>query len=228
MQATVDRRTILKRTIAILEERGWWQNPESYEEQTKSGKPGKVSVSRAIRIAVAELGATEYDMWEARYALLSFVGGRGIESWNDSPKTNKQTVFETLTSAIAREKDWDNHMAWAWRSRRYPKHKNGGPVLSEAFVKPPLFVENSVERARLEGEIDALETLLGTAKRDMSHLSVPCPLSMWDWFTLNEFATNVSQRNEWHAAAQHIEELEGKIDRLRAKIDGTYFLAMMK
>lgn len=119
--SSVDRKLILELAIKILEKRGLWQSKVSYAEETKNGSLGKISVTRALRLATAELGGTEYDFWEARYAVSSVLDTDNIESWNDSGKTTYANVIEVLRKSIQVEKTWDNHMSWAWIPKVYGK-----------------------------------------------------------------------------------------------------------
>lgn len=154
----VERSAVISKVIEIIGQRGWWQSRDTYVEQTKSGKPGRVSVNYAVRQAVAELSGSDYDMWEARYAIMAVNGGYPIESWNDNPKTTRKDIDRVLLEAISVERTWDNHMSWAWTSpTSYSPTNNGGTVSPEAFLRPPL---EGVERERAEAVVEYQEHLL--------------------------------------------------------------------
>ena len=117
----IARQDVLARASEIIKERGWWQDKNSYVEQSKNGKPGRVSLTHALRLVIAELRGSEYDLWEARYALMAAIGTDHLERWNDNSKTKFSDVLAALDNASKIEKSWDNHMAWAWIPRKYGK-----------------------------------------------------------------------------------------------------------
>lgn len=100
---------ILIRAAEIITQRGWVQHHFGLPD--KSGKgPGPVCAARAINEASAELGATERQRWDARYAMFVVIGKDSIASWNDQGKRNKQEVIDSLQKAALLPVSWVNHI----------------------------------------------------------------------------------------------------------------------
>lgn len=103
---------ILVRAAEIIEDRGWVQGNYSTPRKNSKGEeiPGPVCASRAITDAAKDLGATERERWDARYAVFEVTGRDSIATWNDQGKRTKEGVLEALRAAAHLPVTWVNHI----------------------------------------------------------------------------------------------------------------------
>jgi hypothetical protein len=216
------RDKVLLRAAQIIRERGWCQG--EYAKPNKGDKLGEVAASHAIRLAVKEFGGSDYDVWEARYAVMALIGDKGVEAWNDHGKTTKEVVLLTMEEAAEAPKTWDNHMSWAWTSPpRYGK-RTDREMPPGAFLQPALEGE---ARRTVEDRLSRQRLLLDNARRKLASIGGYPLIDTYLWLTPDELAFWRSRQRAYRDHEEEVRLLALYVAKDEALLDGGYAYFMM-